>query len=255
SLLVTGDEEAEAINGTRKVIEWLAARGEKLDVCLIGEPTSETRLGDMIKIGRRGSLNGRLTVFGTQGHSAYPQFADNPLHHLVRMLDSVVSEPLDSGSAHFEPSGLQITSIDVGNAATNVIPGRATAAFNVRFNDRHDSVSVERWLRERFDQALEGDRGARYELEIRVSGEAFLCPPGPLSDLVGQAVESVLGYAPALGTTGGTSDARFLKDCCPLVELGLLNATAHKVDETASVEDLRNLRAVYEAVLDRYFAR
>jgi succinyl-diaminopimelate desuccinylase len=250
SLLITGDEEAEAINGTRRVLEWLSARGERLDACLIGEPTSDERLGDMVKIGRRGSLNGRLTVRGIQGHTAYPQLADNPLHHLVGMLGSLLAEPLDRGSEHFPPSSLQLTTIDVGNAASNVIPGQATAAFNGRFNDRHSSASMERWLRERLDRS-----GADYDLDLQVSGESFLCPPGPLSDLVSGAVESVVGTKPALGTTGGTSDARFIKDHAPVAELGLLNATAHKVDERAQIDDLAQLTAIYGAVLEGYFPR
>ena len=262
SLLITGDEEAEAINGTRKMLTWLAERGETLDACLVGEPTSNDALADMIKIGRRGSMNGQLTVTGTQGHAAYPQLADNPLHHLVRMLDAVTAEPLDAGNAHFQPSSLQITTIDVGNEASNVIPAEARAALNVRFNDAHDSAAIEAWLRRHFDTVLDGapDRtpngthGARYELAIRVSGESFLCPPGPLSDLLGRAVEGTLGRTPELGTTGGTSDARFIKDHCPIAELGMLNATAHKVDEHVSLDDLRGLEAVYGAALDGYFS-
>ena len=253
SLLITGDEEDVAVNGTRKVLTWLEERGEKLDACLVGEPTSNETLADMVKIGRRGSLNGRLTAFGTQGHSAYPQLADNPLHHLVRMLDAVTAEPLDEGNAHFQPSSLQLTSIDVGNGASNVIPAQARAAFNVRFNDLHSGAGIEAWLRERFDAALDASRGARYELEVRVSGESFLCPPGPFSELIRGAVERTLGRTPELGTTGGTSDARFIKDHCPIAELGLLNATAHKVDEHVSLADLRSLGAVYGAVLDAYF--
>ncbi len=252
SLLITGDEEGEAINGTRRLLDWAAARGERLDACLVGEPTSNEALGDMVKIGRRGSLNGRLTVYGIQGHSAYPQLADNPLHHLVRMLHAAVDEPLDTGSAHFPPSSLQVTSIDTGNPASNVIPARATAAFNVRFNDHYDGKGVEDWLRARFDRAIGGQ--ARYELAVSVSGESFLCPPGPLSDLLSRAVERVRGRAPELGTTGGTSDARFIKDHCPVAELGLMNATAHKVDEAVTLTDLRDLARIYAAVLDGYFA-
>jgi succinyl-diaminopimelate desuccinylase len=253
SLLITGDEEAEAVNGTRKVLSWIEARGERLDACLVGEPTSNEALADMVKIGRRGSLNGTLTAFGTQGHTAYPQLADNPLHHLVRMLDAVASEPLDRGNAHFQPSSLQLTSVDVGNHASNVIPAQARAAFNVRFNDLHSSAAIEAWLRERLDAALEASRGARYELKVRVSGESFLCPPGPFSALICDAVERTLGRRPELGTSGGTSDARFIKDFCPIAELGLLNATAHKVDEHVSLADLRDIGAVYGAVLDAYF--
>lgn len=255
SLLITGDEEGDAVNGTRKVLDWLKARGEALDCCLVGEPTSDRRLGDMVKIGRRGSLNARLNVTGTQGHTAYPQLADNPLHHLARMLNALVSEPLDAGNAHFPPSSLQLTSVDVGNATTNVIPAMATALFNVRFNDLHSSATVERWIRERLDRSMDRSRGAAYQLSIRVSGESFLCPPGPWSSLVCDAVASVVGETPALGTTGGTSDARFLKDCCTVVELGLLNATAHKVDEHVPLADLEKLTAIYRAVLERYWPR
>ena len=253
SLLITGDEEDVAINGTRKVLDWLAARGERLDACLVGEPTSNAHLADMVKIGRRGSLSGKLTVTGTQGHTAYPQLADNPLHHLVRMLDAVTSETLDEGNAHFPPSTLQLTSIDVGNAASNVIPAAARAAFNVRFNDQHSGAGLEAWLRQRFDETIDGAKGARYALEVRVSGESFLCPPGPLSDLICRAVEQTLGRTPELGTTGGTSDARFIKNHCPVTELGMRNATAHKVDEHVSLSDLHDLTAVYGAVLDGYF--
>ena len=255
SLLITGDEEGDAVNGTRKVLRWLQQRGERLDCCLVGEPTSDARLGDMVKIGRRGSLNARLTVTGTQGHTAYPQLADNPLHHLARMLNALVSEPLDAGNAHFPPSSLQLTSVDVGNATTNVVPAKATALFNVRFNDLHSSATVESWIRERLDRSIDTGRGAGYELAIRVSGESFLCPPGPWSALVCDAVASVVGYTPQLGTTGGTSDARFIKDHCTVAELGLMNGTAHKVDEHVPLDDLARLTQIYRAVLARYLPR
>ena len=249
SLLITGDEEGPAVNGTRKALEALARDGERLDACLVGEPTSNERLADMVKIGRRGALNARLTVTGTQGHSAYAHLADNPVHRLVAMLAQLTGEPLDQGSEHFPPTGLQVTTVDVGNPATNVIPAEATAGFDVRFSDRHSSQSVERWVRERLD-AVGGD----YELVVRVSGESFLTPPGPLSELIAGAVTQVTGTTPELGTTGGTSDARFIKDYAPVAELGLLNATAHKVDERVSLEDLDVLGRVYQAVLDGTFA-
>ena len=254
SLLITCDEEGVAVNGTRKVLRWMREQGETLDACVVGEPTSNDRLGDMVKIGRRGSLNAELTVSGTQGHTAYPQLADNPTHHLARMLAALVAEPLDRGNAHFPPSSLQITSVDVGNPATNVIPAKAQARFNVRFNDLHSSSSVEAWLRQRLDAAIDPARGAAYAMAIRVSGESFLCPPGPWSDLVSAAVAAVTGAAPELGTTGGTSDARFIKDHCTIAELGLLNATAHKVDEHVSLEDLASLTAIYRDLLDRHAA-
>ena len=249
SLLITGDEEGPAVNGTRKMLHALAQEGETLDACLVGEPTSNERLADMVKIGRRGALNARLTVSGVQGHSAYAHLADNPVHRLVTMLARLTGEPLDEGSGHFQPTSLQVTTVDVGNPATNVIPAKAAAGFDVRFSDRQTSASVERWVRERLD-AVGGD----YELLVRVSGESFLCPPGPLSDLIVRAVTSVTGEAPELGTSGGTSDARFIKDHAPVAELGLMNATAHKVDERVSLDDLSALGRIYEAVLDGTFA-
>lgn len=248
SLLITGDEEDICINGTRKVLQWMAAQGEVLDCCLVGEPTSNARLGDMIKIGRRGSMNARLTVHGVQGHTAYPQLADNPNHSLVRMLHALTSEQLDSGSEHFPPSSLQITSVDVGNPATNVIPAEAKAMFNVRFNDLYTSKGVFDWVRERLDRV-----GGRYDMDIKVSGESFLSAPGPFSDLVAAAVTDVMRQAPELGTTGGTSDARFIKDFCPVAELGLLNDTAHKVDERVPLSDLTQLEAIYGGILEGYF--
>ena len=249
SLLITGDEEGPSINGTRKVLQWLAGRGETLDACLVGEPTNPTRLGEMVKIGRRGSLSGWLTVTGVQGHTAYPQLADNPLPRLVKMLSAITEAPLDQGTAHFQPSNLQLTSIDVGNSATNVIPGIARAAFNIRFNDRHTSDSLITWLRERFD-AVGGD----YELDTQVTGEAFLTAPGPFSALLLGAVEKITGMKPELSTTGGTSDARFIKDYCPVAEFGLISQTMHKLDERVSLADLEKLTDIYEAVLDGYFA-
>jgi len=254
-LLITGDEEADAVNGTRKMLEWLKARDGIPDACLVGEPTSNEILADMVKIGRRGSLTATLTVTGTQGHTAYPQLADNPVHHLVAMLDAIVSETLDEGTEHFSPSSLQLTSVDVGNPTGNVIPAQASAAFNIRFNDRHSGASLEDWLRKRLDTAIDTSRGAGYELSVRVSGDSFLCAPGPLSDLICQAVEDVTGRRPELGTTGGTSDARFIKDYCPVAELGLLNGTAHKVDEQVAVTDLHDLRTLYRTVLEGYFSR
>jgi succinyl-diaminopimelate desuccinylase len=248
SLLITGDEEDICINGTRKMLGWMAARGETLDCCLVGEPTSNTRLGDMIKIGRRGSMNCRLTVHGIQGHTAYPQLADNPNHSLVRMLNALSSEALDSGSEHFPPSSLQITSIDVGNPATNVIPANARAMFNVRFNDLYTSKAVFDWVRERLDRV-----GGRYDLDIKVSGESFLSEPGPFSDLIAASVTDIMQQPPELGTTGGTSDARFIKDYCPIAELGLLNDTAHKVDERVPLSDLTQLEAIYGKILEGYF--
>ncbi|GIK97220.1 MAG: succinyl-diaminopimelate desuccinylase [Alphaproteobacteria bacterium] len=255
SLLVTGDEEGPAVNGTRKVLDWLAARGETLDACLVGEPTNPNILGEMIKIGRRGSLTATVTVHGIQGHTAYPHLADNPVHRLIRMLHAVTAAPLDEATAHFQPSTLQVSTVDVGNPASNVIPAAARATLNIRFNDRHTGAGLERWLRERFDAAMGTEGPGRYELEVKVSGESFLTPPGPLSDLVASAVERRLGRRPELSTTGGTSDARFIKDFCPVAEFGLAGQTMHKVDERVPVADLAALTDIYEDVLGGFFAQ
>ncbi|OAB54983.1 succinyl-diaminopimelate desuccinylase [Phormidium willei BDU 130791] len=255
SLLITGDEEGPSINGTRKVLAWLAERGERLDACLVGEPTNPNALGDMVKIGRRGSLRATLTVHGVQGHTAYPHLADNPVHHLIRLLHAVTTAPLDQGSDHFQPSTLQVSTLDVGNPASNVIPAKATAAFNIRFNDLHSGAALEAWLRETFDRLMAEAPQATYDLDLRVSGESFLTPPGALSALVQDAVEGATGQRPALSTTGGTSDARFIKDVCPVVEFGLVGKTMHQVDERVAVADLATLAEVYRRVLDGYFAR
>ena len=250
SLLITGDEEGPAINGTAKMLEWLAENGETLDACITGEPTNPARMGEMIKIGRRGSLNGALVVHGAQGHAAYPQLADNAAHRLVGMLAALTGAALDSGSDHFEPSSVQVTTIDIGNSAANVIPGIARAAFNVRFNDLHTSETVIGEIRKRLDASA---GGARYELDVHVSGESFYTPPGALSDLVAGSVEKVLGVRPELGTAGGTSDSRFIKDYCPVVDFGLVGHTMHQVDERIAVEDLQTLTRIYEAVIDGFF--
>ena len=240
SLLITGDEEGDAVNGTQALLPWLIETGEVPDFCLVGEPTSVRTLGDMMKIGRRGSLNARLTVLGAQGHVAYPQLADNPLPRLVRMLDSLVDSLLDEGTAQFPPSSLALTSIDVGNPSTNVIPARATAAFNIRFNTLYTPLGLEGWLRHRFDAV-----GGAYELALAVSGDAFLTPPGPLTAALTRAVERVTGLQPEPSTTGGTSDARFIKALCPVVEFGLVGRTMHKADESVALDDLGRLAEIY----------
>ena len=249
ALLITGDEEGPSVNGTKPMLGWLKEQGERLDACLVGEPTNPEALGDMIKIGRRGSMSGYLTVHGVQGHSAYPHLADNPVHRLIRMLESITRDPLDAGTAHFQPSTLQVTSVDVGNPASNVIPAAARAIFNIRFNDAHSSASLTRWLRERFAAV-----GGRYELKLHVSGESFLTPPGALSDVVSRAIEQVTGRRPELSTTGGTSDARFIKDYCPVAEFGMVGRTMHKVDEEVALADIERLARIYERVLDGFFA-
>ena len=249
SLLITGDEEGPAVNGTVKVLRWMEERGERIDDCLVGEPTNPTRLGEMIKIGRRGSLSGWITVRGVQGHTAYPQLADNPLPRLARMLSALADTPIDDGTDHFQPSNLQLTTVDVGNPATNVIPAVARAAFNVRFNDLHSGESILAWVRERLDSV-----GGDYELETRLTGESFLTPPGRLSDLIQQAIGSAMDGEAALSTTGGTSDARFIKDYCAVAEFGAVGQTMHKVDERVSLADLAALGQIYEGVLNGYFA-
>ncbi len=254
SLLITGDEEGLAINGTVKVLDWLGERGEALDVCLVGEPTNPEKLGDMIKIGRRGSLVGHLTVFGTQGHTAYGHLADNPIPRLIEMLRAITEKGLDEGTDHFQPSAIEISTIDTGNAATNLIPDRTSASFNIRFNDLHTAASIERWLRQTFDN-IGGDKlGGRYELKLQVSGEAFLCPPGEWSELVAGAVERTIGIRPELSTSGGTSDARFIQRACPVAEFGLPGKTMHKANERTALGDLEKLADIYKAVLDDYFA-
>ena len=249
SLLITGDEEGPAVNGTTKMLSWLAERGEKLDVCLVGEPTNPTRLGEMVKIGRRGSLSAKLTVKGVQGHTAYPHLADNPLPRMIAMLAAITSETLDDGTDHFQPSNLQLTSIDVGNTATNIIPAEAQAAFNIRFNDLHSGASLTQWLHEIFHGV-----GGDYNLDMHVSGEAFLTPPSAFSALLAGVIEDVTGVAPELSTSGGTSDARFIKDYCPVAEFGLVGQTMHKADERVELRDLADLTDIYEAVLEGYFA-
>ncbi len=250
SMLITGDEEGPSINGTAKVLKWMRENGEVIDACLVGEPTNPRALGEMIKIGRRGSLNGHLCVPGTQGHSAYPDLADNPIPRLLRMLAAINEAPLDNGNDHFQPSTVEITTIDVGNPATNIIPARAAAAFNIRFNNRHHGDGLEAWIRKCCESV-----GGDFELSVEINGEAFLAPPGPLSDVVAAAVEEVTGRRPELSTTGGTSDARFIKDYCLVAEFGLIGETAHKVDENVAVADIRSLAEIYQALLERYFAK
>lgn len=250
SLLITGDEEGPAVNGTVKVLDWLRARGERLDACLVGEPTNPKNLGEMVKVGRRGSLNCVLEVHGVQGHAAYPHRADNPIPRLLRMLTDLDGTPLDDGTEHFEPSTLTVTSIDVGNSASNVIPARARAAFNIRFNDAHTSKRLIEWIESRCAAV-----DPRFRLATDCSGEAFLSPPGRLSEIISDAVERSTGRTPALSTSGGTSDARFIRTMCPVAEFGMSGETAHKVDENVLVSDVSTLTKIYHAVLEDFFAR
>ena len=248
SLLITGDEEGPSINGTRKVLDWLDERGEKLDPCLVGEPTNPENLGDMVKIGRRGSLSGTLVVRGTQGHVAYPHLADNPLPRLIRMLARLSEHTFDAGNDHFSPTNLELATIDVGNTATNVIPSQAKAVFNIRFNTEQTATGLQDWLRQQCDAV-----GGGYDLSFHLSAEPFLTAPGPFTALIAQAVEDVTGKRPALTTTGGTSDARFIHHHCPVAEFGLISESMHKVDEQASVSDIERLAGVYARILELYF--
>ena len=250
SFLITGDEEADAVNGTVKMLGWLKEKGEALDDCLVGEPTNPKTLSDMIKIGRRGSLTASLAVFGAQGHSAYAHLADNPIPRLMKMLGALIDKPLDKGNEHFPPSDVIVTTIDVGNRVSNLIPSRAEAKINIRFNDAHTGAGLEKMMRQRFDAV-----GGKYELSVKVSGEAFLTPVGPLARVVADAVRKVTGRTPEFNTTGGTSDARFIKDHCPVVEFGMTNETAHKANENSLLADVRLLADIYEAVLAGYFAQ
>ena len=247
SLLVTGDEEGAAVDGTVRVLDWMAAHDQIPDFCLVGEPTNPARLGEIVKIGRRGSLTARITVHGTQGHVAYPRRSDNPVHRLVRALAALLAAPLDAGSEWFEPSTLQVTSIDVGNPASNVVPAAARAVLNVRFNDRHDSGGLAAWLRATLAQHAD-----RFDLDVSVSGESFLTTPGPAVQTLRAAVARATGIEPKLDTGGGTSDARFIAAHCPVAEFGLVGATMHQVDERVPVVELRALAATYRAVLEAF---
>ncbi len=244
SLLITGDEEGPATDGTVKVLDWMAAQNQIPDFCLVGEPTCPVRLGDTIKIGRRGSLNARITIHGTQGHVAYPHRADNPVHRLVRAVTALTAAPVDAGSEWFEPSSLQLTSIDVGNPATNVIPASAQGSLNIRFNDRHTGASLTAWLRATVAQHAE-----HFDLDVSISGESFLTEPGPVVTMLKNAIARASGIEPKLDTGGGTSDARFIARFCPVAEFGLIGATMHQIDERVPVDELRALAGIYEAIL------
>ena len=253
SFLITGDEEGPSINGTIKVLQWLKARDEVIDACLVGEPSNPKALGDEIKIGRRGSLNAELTVYGKQGHAAYPNLADNPVPKLARILDRLSSAPLDNGTANFQPSNLQVTVISVPNTATNVIPAEAHAKLNIRYNDGWTRARIEDWVRDTATRAA-AELDSKFSLKFSGTGDVFLTTPGPLVETLKSAVKSVTGRTPALTTGGGTSDARFIKDHCPVVEFGLVNATIHQVDEHTSVKDLKDLTQIYGRFIENYFA-
>ena len=249
SLLITGDEEGPAVDGTVRVLEWMAANHQIPDFCIVGEPTCPVALGDMVKIGRRGSLNARLTVHGTQGHVAYPQRADNPVHRLIRIADALTAAPLDAGNDWFQPSSLQFTSIDVGNPVTNVIPAAASAMLNIRFNSDHTGAALSAWLR-----AVIAQHAERFDLDIAISGEAFLTEPGALVNTLRQAIVDASGVEPKLDTGGGTSDARFIARYCPVAEFGLVGATMHQADERVPVAELRDLARIYRGILAAFLA-
>jgi succinyl-diaminopimelate desuccinylase len=251
SFLITGDEEGPAVNGTRKLLRWARELGEKFDHCLVGEPTNVSALGDMAKIGRRGSLSGTLVFRGLQGHVAYPRLAENPVPPLVRALSALVAEPLDKGSEHFDASNLEITSLETGNRAFNVIPAETRAQFNIRFNDLHTAASLRDLVLKRVMDAV-GD--TPFQIDWEPSSDCFLTQRGTFTDLVADAIEETTGAAPKLSTSGGTSDARFIKDYCPVVEFGLVGQTMHKIDERVPVADVEKLTQIYLRVLERYFA-
>ncbi len=252
-LTITGDEEGAGRNGTLALLDWMAAQGEAMTVCLVGEPSNPDRMGEMIKIGRRGSITVHIEAHGLQGHAAYPHRVRNPLHALTRLLNDLVSTPLDQGTAHFDPSGLQVTTIDCGNPAANVVPEKARATVNIRFNDLHSGESLERMIRDKA-AAISADTSVDFAISTDISGESFLTQPGPFVDLVASIVREETGLDPVLSTSGGTSDARFVKDHCPVLEFGLVGHFMHQVDERVPADQVRQLARIYRRILERYFA-
>jgi len=252
-LAITGDEEGDATDGTVALLDWMDRQGEAMSVCLVGEPTCPETLGDTIKIGRRGSMIAHFTATGIQGHSAYPHRALNPVPAMARLIDRLASPSLDQGTEFFDPSTLAVTTIDTGNPATNVIPASCRGTVNIRFNDAHDSASLTRWLQGETD-AVADETGVAIAMTTRVSGESFFTPPGPLSDMVARVVTAETGLTPELSTSGGTSDARFVKDHCPVVEFGLVGKTMHQIDERVETGQITALKQVYSRILAAYFA-
>ncbi|MAV46374.1 MAG: succinyl-diaminopimelate desuccinylase [Alphaproteobacteria bacterium TMED89] len=249
SLIITGDEEGPATDGTRALLDWMAEQGERPDVCIVGEPTNPNAMGDAIKIGRRGSVTAYFESRGTQGHAAYPHLADNPVHPLLSVLSALTAQPLDGGTDHFQASSAQVVTIDVGNSADNVIPAKATATMNIRFNDQHSSESLQAWI-----DAAVAPYAANVSYRYRISGESFIYPPEAFGAMIADVVEEHTGRRPEYSTAGGTSDARFIKDLCPVAEFGLVGQTMHKVDERVNTADLDTLAAIYASLLQRYFA-
>ncbi|GGE52880.1 succinyl-diaminopimelate desuccinylase [Actibacterium pelagium] len=252
-LTITGDEEADGVDGTCALLDWMDANGEAMSVCLVGEPTCPNTMGEMMKIGRRGSMTAYFTAEGVQGHSAYPHRAKNPVPALARLVDRLASHELDQGTQHFDASTLAVTGFDTGNAANNVIPAKCTAMANIRFNDTHTSAALTEWLQAEADKVA-AETGIQITFTTKVSGESFLTPPGQLSALITKSVEAETGVTPEMSTTGGTSDARYVKDHCPVVEFGLVGKTMHQVDERVEVAQIEQLKAIYARILQEYFA-
>ena len=252
-LAITGDEEGPAKDGTVALLDWMQAQGERMDHCLVGEPTCPNVMGEMMKIGRRGSMNGYFTVTGVQGHAAYPHRANNPLPAMARLLDQLSSASLDAGTEHFDASTLAVVTIDTGNPATNVIPAQCRATVNIRFNDAHSGASLTEWLQEHANKVAQVF-DVRIDLDVSISGESFMTPPGELSDLVARAIQIETNRTPALSTSGGTSDARFVQHHCPVVEFGLVGKTMHQVDERVEIAQIHQLKAIYTRILRDYFA-
>jgi succinyl-diaminopimelate desuccinylase len=252
-LAITGDEEGPAKDGTVALLDWMQTQGERMDHCLVGEPTCPDVMGDMMKIGRRGSMNGYFTITGVQGHAAYPHRANNPLPAMARLMDQLSTATLDTGTAHFDASTLAVVTIDTGNPATNVIPAQCRATVNIRFNDAHSGASLTDWLQEHADEVSK-DFNLRVDLDVSISGESFMTPPGELSDLVARAVQVETNRTPVLSTSGGTSDARFMQHHCPVVEFGLVGKTMHQVDERVEIAQIHQLKSIYTRILRDYFA-
>ena len=252
-LAITGDEEGPAKDGTVALLDWMQAQGERMDHCLVGEPTCPNVMGEMMKIGRRGSMNGYFTVTGVQGHAAYPHRANNPLPAMVRLLDQLSSASLDAGTEHFDASTLAVVTIDTGNPATNVIPAQCRATVNIRFNDAHSGARLTEWLQEHANKVAQVF-DVRIDLDVSISGESFMTPPGELSDLIARAIQIETNRTPALSTSGGTSDARFVQHHCPVVEFGLVGKTMHQVDERVEIAQIHQLKAIYTRILRDYFA-
>ena len=252
-ITITGDEEGDAIDGTTAILDWMNENGQSMDHCLVGEPTSPNHMGEMMKIGRRGSLTAFITAQGVQGHSAYPHRANNPVSAMVQLMTALEETALDDGTEHFDQSTLAITTIDVGNTATNVIPEKCRATVNIRFNDAHSGQSLIDWLQNHLDAVSEKTK-THIQMNVKISGESFITPPGELSDLISQAVQEELGVTPELSTTGGTSDARFVKNLCPVTEFGLVGKTMHAVDERVEIAQIHQLKSIYGRILKNYFA-